>query len=87
MKDGHVSESGTYKGLLEKKGDFADFLLSHMQEQNEYEVDEIGYIFITLVTLTLCENFVLIKINSFRNEYIIRRRICRHERKIFLSEK
>ncbi|XP_022169430.1 multidrug resistance-associated protein 1-like isoform X2 [Myzus persicae] len=41
MKDGQISESGTYKGLLDKKGDFADFLLSHMQEQNEHEVDEI----------------------------------------------
>ncbi|KAL5244983.1 hypothetical protein ACI65C_012393 [Semiaphis heraclei] len=41
MKDGQVSESGTYKELLDKKGDFADFLVSHMQEQNEYEVDEI----------------------------------------------
>eukprot|EP00102_Acyrthosiphon_pisum_P020986 XP_016658196.1 PREDICTED: multidrug resistance-associated protein 1 isoform X2 [Acyrthosiphon pisum] len=41
MKDGQVSESGTYKELLDKKGDFADFLILHMQEQNEYKVDEI----------------------------------------------
>ncbi|XP_060863090.1 multidrug resistance-associated protein 1-like isoform X2 [Metopolophium dirhodum] len=40
MKDGQVSESGTYKELLDKKGDFADFLLLHMQEPNEYEVEE-----------------------------------------------
>jgi len=42
MKDGQVSESGTYKELLDKRGDFADFLLLHMQEQNENEIDEIG---------------------------------------------
>jgi len=46
MKDGQVSESGTYNELLDKKGDFADFLLLHMQEQNEHKVDEIGNIFI-----------------------------------------
>lgn len=44
MKDGQVSESGTYKELLDKKGDFADFLILHMQEQNENKVDEIGNI-------------------------------------------
>jgi len=49
MKDGQVSESGTYKELLDKKGDFADFLILHMQEQNEYKVDEIGNINVDLV--------------------------------------
>ncbi|XP_060863100.1 multidrug resistance-associated protein 1-like isoform X2 [Metopolophium dirhodum] len=41
MKDGQVSESGTYKELIDKRGDFADFLFLHMQEQNENKVDEI----------------------------------------------
>jgi len=45
MKDGQVSESGTYKELIDKRGDFADFLLLHMQEQNEHKVDEIGNIY------------------------------------------
>jgi len=49
MKDGQVSESGTYKELLDKKGDFADFLILHMQEQNEHKVDEIGNINVALV--------------------------------------
>ncbi|KAL4122727.1 hypothetical protein QTP88_015008 [Uroleucon formosanum] len=40
MKEGQVSESGTYIELLDKRGDFADFLLLHMQEQNENEIDE-----------------------------------------------
>jgi len=44
MKDGQISESGTYKELMEKKGDFADFLILYMQEQNEDKVDEIGNI-------------------------------------------
>jgi len=52
MKDGQVSESGTYKELLDKKGDFADFLILHMQEQNEYKVDEIGNINVALVIVT-----------------------------------
>ncbi|KAK7866925.1 hypothetical protein R5R35_001662 [Gryllus longicercus] len=32
LKDGEVTEMGTYKELLEKKGAFADFLLQHLQE-------------------------------------------------------
>ena len=48
MKDGQVSESGTYKELLDKKGDFADFLILHMQEQNEFKDDETGNINVDL---------------------------------------
>ena len=32
MKDGEISENGTYKELLEKRGAFADFLVQHLQE-------------------------------------------------------
>lgn len=34
MKDGQVSESGTYRELLDKKGAFAEFLLQHISEDN-----------------------------------------------------
>jgi len=64
MKDGQVSESGTYKELIDKKGDFADFLLLHMQEQNE--IYETGNINVTLVIETFSFK-VFIKINLFRN--------------------
>jgi len=32
LKDGEVTELGTYKQLLEKKGAFAEFLVQHLQE-------------------------------------------------------
>lgn len=32
LKDGEVTELGTYKQLLEKKGAFAEFLIQHLQE-------------------------------------------------------
>jgi ATP-binding cassette subfamily C (CFTR/MRP) protein 1 len=32
LKDGEVTEMGTYKQLLEKKGAFAEFLVQHLQE-------------------------------------------------------
>ena len=35
MKDGHVSESGTYKDLLKMKGDFAEYLVEHLAEATE----------------------------------------------------
>ncbi|CAH1707315.1 unnamed protein product [Chironomus riparius] len=43
LKDGEVSEHGTYKELLEKKGAFAEFLIQHLQEVNE-EVEDINEI-------------------------------------------
>lgn len=32
IKDGEITERGTYKQLLEKKGAFAEFLVQHLQE-------------------------------------------------------
>ncbi|CAD6208432.1 GSCOCT00003444001.2-RA-CDS [Cotesia congregata] len=32
LKDGEITESGTYKQLMEKRGAFADFLIHHLQE-------------------------------------------------------
>ncbi|XP_014250122.1 multidrug resistance-associated protein 1 isoform X2 [Cimex lectularius] len=41
LKDGSISEMGTYKELLNKKGAFAEFLTTHLQEiDNEEEIDE-----------------------------------------------
>lgn len=38
---GEISEVGTYKELLDKKGAFADFLIQHLQESDE--VTEIDF--------------------------------------------
>lgn len=32
LRDGEVSEAGTYQQLLEKKGAFAEFLLHHLSD-------------------------------------------------------
>ena len=40
MKDGHISENGTYKELLNKKGDFADYLMEHLKEANDVSDNE-----------------------------------------------
>lgn len=39
VKHGEISESGTLKELISKKGDFADFLIQHLQEKSEAEED------------------------------------------------
>lgn len=39
LKDGEVSEHGTYKELLEKKGAFAEFLIQHLTEINAADED------------------------------------------------
>lgn len=41
LKNGEISESGSYTTLLNKKGAFAEFLLQHAQEANSDE-DEIA---------------------------------------------
>ena len=43
MKEGKISETGTYTELLEKKGDFADFLIQYFSEEGKLEclVEEI----------------------------------------------
>ncbi len=43
LKNGRVSEQGTYKQLIERKGDFADFLLEYMNEEDEEDVEEIKH--------------------------------------------
>ncbi|XP_018359852.1 PREDICTED: multidrug resistance-associated protein 1 isoform X1 [Trachymyrmex cornetzi] len=40
LKDGEITESGTYKQLLEKKGAFAEFLVQHLQEVGNLHVDD-----------------------------------------------
>lgn len=37
LKDGEVSEIGSYQELLDKKGDFSDFLMQHMNAEDETE--------------------------------------------------
>ena len=39
MKDGKISETGTYKELLSKKGDFADFLIQHFSQAQNAEAE------------------------------------------------
>lgn len=39
LKDGSVSEEGTYQELLDKKGAFADFLVQHLSEVADEDED------------------------------------------------
>ncbi|XP_040163165.1 multidrug resistance-associated protein 1 isoform X7 [Anopheles arabiensis] len=39
LRDGEISESGTYQELMDKKGAFAEFLIQHLQEVSEEEED------------------------------------------------
>lgn len=38
LKDGRISEQGSYRELVARKGAFADFLIQHLKEK---EIDEI----------------------------------------------
>ncbi|KAG7197437.1 hypothetical protein KM043_013293 [Ampulex compressa] len=40
LKDGEITESGTYKQLLEKKGAFSEFLVQHLQEVGNLHTDD-----------------------------------------------
>ena len=37
MKDGRVSEQGTYEKLLAEGGEFADFLIQYLSEEGDKE--------------------------------------------------
>ncbi|XP_061509610.1 multidrug resistance-associated protein 1 isoform X8 [Anopheles gambiae] len=39
LREGEISESGTYQELMDKKGAFAEFLIQHLQEVSEEEED------------------------------------------------
>ncbi|XP_065338923.1 multidrug resistance-associated protein 1 isoform X7 [Cloeon dipterum] len=41
LKDGEISERGTYNELIAKKGAFADFLLQHLQEKSEDDGEDL----------------------------------------------
>ncbi|XP_073979857.1 multidrug-Resistance like Protein 1 isoform X7 [Rhodnius prolixus] len=41
LKDGEISEMGTYKELLDKKGAFSEFLTTHLQEVDNAELDDL----------------------------------------------
>uniref|UniRef100_A0A182MKW0 ABC-type glutathione-S-conjugate transporter n=1 Tax=Anopheles culicifacies TaxID=139723 RepID=A0A182MKW0_9DIPT len=43
LREGEISESGTYQELMDKKGSFAEFLIQHLQEVSEEaeDLDEI----------------------------------------------
>ncbi|XP_043270601.1 multidrug resistance-associated protein 1 isoform X1 [Venturia canescens] len=40
LKDGEITDLGTYKQLLDKRGAFADFLIQHLQEVGNLKPDE-----------------------------------------------
>lgn len=40
MTDGRITESGTYKELLQRKGSFADILVTYLKEKSEEEDTE-----------------------------------------------
>ena len=37
MRDGEISEQGTYKELLKQGGDFATFLINYLTEEGNHE--------------------------------------------------
>ncbi|XP_055636693.1 multidrug resistance-associated protein 1-like isoform X2 [Toxorhynchites rutilus septentrionalis] len=47
VKDGEISESGTYQELLDQKGAFAEFMINHIQEMDEND-EEIQVLQATL---------------------------------------
>ena len=41
LKDGKVSEQGSYQELVERKGEFANFLLEYMNEMGEEDEEQL----------------------------------------------
>lgn len=64
LTDGEISEVGTYKELLDKKGAFAEFLIQHLQESDE--VTEVEFEVFCLYFCRICNLYLVIDLFSFR---------------------
>lgn len=40
LKDGKISEMGTFKELMDKKGAFSDFMMAHLQDVDDNKAVE-----------------------------------------------
>lgn len=67
MKDGRVSEQGTYQDLVERKGDFAEFLIEYMNEEDQEEIEDIKVKLFKQLTLLCSFKFVGKLSNYFQN--------------------
>lgn len=56
LKDGMVTETGTYKELLERKGAFAEFLIAHLQESDDVSELDLEVCLIFFLRNLLDEN-------------------------------
>ncbi|XP_041776524.1 multidrug resistance-associated protein 1-like isoform X3 [Anopheles merus] len=86
VKDGEISESGSYQQLLDQKGAFAEFLTQHIQELDEADEDEIKLIQETLKDETaqrIVERSLSIRSgrSGGSNSSIRKKRISRQESK------
>ena len=71
MKDGVISECGTYKELIRSQGDFADFLINYFNEEgDEHDIDEE-----TLEEITNMKHFAERRMSrDSLNEILMRKR-------------
>ena len=53
MKDGEISEQGTYQELLQDGGQFADFLIEYLTEETQSDVEDIESLKQTLVSFCI----------------------------------
>lgn len=67
MKDGRVSEQGTYQDLVERKGDFAEFLIEYMNEEDQEEIEDIKVKLFKQLILLCFFKFVGKLSNYFQN--------------------
>lgn len=51
LKDGSIPERGTYKELLEKKQEFADFLMQHLTDRFDSDSEMGNYSVYTIIFL------------------------------------
>ena len=55
LKEGKISEQGSYQELVERKGDFAHFLLEYMTEMGDQNEEDLEVI---KVSTDICDNNV-----------------------------
>ena len=66
LKNGAISEEGTYKELMEKKGQFQEFLLQYLSEASEQEDDisECDVLFVFM--FCSCNLIIIMTLNELK---------------------
>ncbi|XP_065205456.1 multidrug resistance-associated protein 1-like isoform X2 [Planococcus citri] len=68
LKNGCISESGTFEELLENKGDFSEFLITYLEQNSEADEEDLDKLKNILVEKNITSEKLFVRQNSLKSE-------------------